>query len=226
MIHILGLLLPKLSDPEISLRSKRLEDIISPWLLPGMLSHINSFGASPNAAKARFARLLAYLVAINQAGWRDKLDRNRNGYSFYVGSLSPCVFSYTSDAVFIINCPELTNTDCLTIDAEKVQKRVDMAMSPFLRKIFPQLRESPTDPNPEQLTLLWILYECFLKLSASSPFKLSDSLPDNLVMNTITPLYFKNINVFFKALKSGDHIIGFVCNKNLPHDFTWTDCPA
>lgn len=221
MIPILALVPPAATELNLEDSCESLEQSITPWLSPAQLRHLRSFGASPEAMRARLARLLARRAALERTEWRDKLDRDRQGRAFFLSSTAPCAFSYAGGAIFSLCVPGLYGPASLALDAEKIPERPDSALKMFLSKLFPVLAAPIRGMGPAGLAFLWVFYECACKISGVPPINLPYGFIEDIDDNPGRSFYLSGARLYFITLVSQNYMIGAISRAELSLDIVW-----
>lgn len=156
-------------------------------------------------------------MALHQTGWREKLDRDKDGRSFFTPSGRPAAFAYGRNAVFCCTAQALRDPASLAIDAEYIPEHPDKDMMAFLTKIFPSLRKRAQFSDPRLLAALWTAYECAYKIIGwkISEFDLPACFP--AVFRAYEKLSFRlpGSHLHFRFTNSGAHMVALATQSTL-----------
>lgn len=184
------------------------EEKLAPWLLPAQLRHIQAFGSSSQAIRARYTRLLARHMALNQTGWREALDRDAQGRPFFLPSHSPAAFAYARDAIFCLSEPAFRDRDVLAIDAVCINELPACDMLDFLRKIYPSLRLSIFTLDHLRIAALWTAFESAWKIIGKKVLEmdLPAIFPRNFTVSANSVFYLPKADLHFHFFRSGSYM--------------------
>lgn len=188
---------------------------------------MRAFGPAAKAVEARSTRLLTRLIALNQRGWEESLDRDAQGPSFFVPSKSAAAFAYVKETGFCLTGPCEKNS--VAIDAEDIDELSAQAILNFLAKLYPSLPGSSHFQNKLALAGLWTAFESAYKIIGNDVFKihLPAMFSPNLTISECSDFYLTGADLHFHFVISGSCMIAIASRRVLlPHiSCSWLSLP-
>lgn len=168
--------------------------------------------------KACFFRLAAFQMALQQNGWREKLDRDEAGRAFFNSTNSPAAFTYGEDTIFCLTTASLREASSLAIDAEKIHKLQGNAIKTFLTKLSPFLQKNALALDTELIATLWLIFECAFKIKGPKILNI-DLLGDFLKNFTSLPKQIFKLNscgLYYLIKPYRDYLLAIASPYQLP----------